>query len=261
MSKSQTRCVFCGGAPVTKGHIWPEWLGKYLPTGVTHHQSGVGEILTFESKAEGPIPKSRIRQGRAGSRKPRNTCLNCNGGWMSRLEQANIAALSKLIKGEPILLDTISQRLLASLLCLITIRVEFTDRQMQAVPADDRKILMTFGHPPLDTWRIWIANYSGAAPEDHWSRHFGMQVVSSPDQAFRPHKCNAQVTTMVFGKLCAHVVSSTVMPVPSGYHGIRLSALWPPHQLEIDSRYLGQLSDDDVIHLHEALPASIEAIE
>jgi hypothetical protein len=220
----------------------------------------VGEILTFEPKAAGPAPYKITRQGHAGSRKPRNTCIKCNGGWMSRLEQSNMARMSSLILGKPVLLTTMDQWLLSALLCLITIRLEFTDLEMQGVPVEDRRQLMFTGHPPFDSWRIWIAKFGGANPEDHWSRHFGMQVVSSPNEIFRPHKCNTQVTTMVIGELCVHLVSSSAMPVPRGYSGVVLTSLWPPSNFDIDSRLIPFLDDADVVHLHESFAASIKTV-
>jgi hypothetical protein len=150
------------------------------------------------------------------------------------------------------------QWLLSALLCLITIRLEFTDLEMQGVPVSDRRQLMTNGYPPFDTWRIWIARFGGANPEDHWSRHFGMQVVSSPNEISRPHKCNTQVTTMVIGELCVHLISSSVMPVPRGYFGIELTPIWPPTNLYIDSRAIPFLNDAEVVYLHESLAASIK---
>ncbi|MGY4428494.1 hypothetical protein ACVWWO_000971 [Bradyrhizobium sp. F1.13.1] len=219
-----------------------------------------GEILTFKYEGAGPARREKLRQGHTGSRKPRNTCLKCNGGWMSRLEQANIYTLSRLITGKSCLITPIDQWLLASLFCLITIRLEFTDVQMQGVPREDRFTLMLRGHPPFKTWRIWIAQYIGANPEDHWGRHFGLQMVSSPDDAPRPHKCNTQVTTMVIGKLCFHAVSSSVMGVPQGYEGVDIHQIWPTSNFDIDSRSLPVLDEAQVIHLHEALPASLKVV-
>jgi len=261
MSKPQKRCVFCEGVPATKGHIWPEWFGRYLPPKASHHQETVGEILTFESKADGPARRESIRQGHVGSRKPRNTCAKCNAGWMSRIEQSNIPVVSRLITGKPTILRPMDQWLLASLVCLITIRLEFIDREMQGVPVKDRHTLATTCSPPLDgSWRIWIANYSGEYPNDNWSRHFGLQVVSSPEQMLRPHKCNTQITTMVIGRLCMHLVSSSAMPIPLGYSGIKLTNIWPPHKFDIDSRFLPTLDEVEVVHLHEALPASMQTV-
>lgn len=177
---------------------------------------------------------------------------------MSRIEQSNIAQMSELILGRPVVLTPLDQWLLAALLCLITIRLEFTDRQMQAVPVEERKYLMRNGHPPFDTWRIWLAYYQGDRPEDHWARHFGMQVVSSPNAISRPHKCNTQVTTMVIGKLCVHLASSSVMPIPPGYEGVALSRIWPPPAGHIDTQFIEVLDDDEIVQLHESLAASLK---
>jgi hypothetical protein len=164
--------------------------------------------------------------------------------------------MSALISGQLVLLTPVDQWLLSALLCLITIRLEFTNLEMQGVPVADRRQLMSTGYPPFDTWRIWIARFGGANPEDHWSRHFGMQVVSSPKEIFRPHKCNTQVTTMVIGQLCAHLVSSSVMPIPAGYTGVELTAIWPPSDFGIDSRAIPFLEDAEIVHLHESFAAS-----
>jgi hypothetical protein len=131
---------------------------------------------------------------------------------------------------------------------------------MQGVPAEDRRHLMMMGNTPFNTWRIWIAQYDGEYPGDHWSRHFGMQVVSSPDHVLRPHKCNTQVTTMVIGKLCTHIVSSSVMPVPLGYDGVALTSIWPAGPFDIDSSLLPSITETEVVHLHESLAASMKAV-
>lgn len=87
-----------------------------------------------------------------------------------------------------------------------------------------------------------------------------MQIVSSPNDVPRPHKCNTQVTTMVIGKLCTHLVSSSVMPVSLGYDGVRLQRIWPPTNLNLDSRLLPPLNEVEVVHLHEALAASLKTV-
>jgi hypothetical protein len=228
----------------------------------THHVAHVGKLETFESKAEGPASQTIIRQGRAGARKPRNTCLECNGGWMSRLEQANMPTLTALILGRPALLRPADQWLLSSLLCLINIRMEFTNPEMQGVPAEDRKTLMTTGNVPLHTWKIWIARYHDDVDlEDHWTGQLGMQIVSDPAHNFRPHKCNTQVTTMVMGNFLAHLVSSTVYPVPAGYSDVNLTRIWPTASFDIDSEYMETLNRSEATDLHESLARSLKAIQ
>ncbi len=33
MANPQGRCVFCGGTPVTKEHVWSDWLDEVIPRG------------------------------------------------------------------------------------------------------------------------------------------------------------------------------------------------------------------------------------
>jgi hypothetical protein len=46
-------CVFCGGAPVTNEHVFPQWLNRYLPAGwvqqieQTRYSPGEYDITRF----------------------------------------------------------------------------------------------------------------------------------------------------------------------------------------------------------------------
>src|SRR5258708_255743 len=86
MSKPAGRCVFCGGTGLTRGHVWPDWLNKILPKTATHHEQETGKFNTFQTSVPGPEHSVRIGHGHARTRKPRNTCVTCNGGWMSLIE-------------------------------------------------------------------------------------------------------------------------------------------------------------------------------
>lgn len=259
MSKPPGKCVWCGNPSLTKGHIWPAWFGKVLHLDAPHHEQIVGEIRTFVPTMKKPPYSRKKRQGHAGSRAPRNTCGDCNKGWMSRLEQASIPIAAPLFLGQTILLQTFEQRILAALLCLITIRVEFTDRATMATPQEDRQWLKEKLEPP-PAWRIWIARYDGTESDRHWCRHHGMQIVSSPDESVGPNKCNTQTTTLVIGKLCAHLFSSTVFDDMFGYEGVHLTQIWPSLNLDIDWRHATSLSDAAILSLSEALVREMPSV-
>ena len=112
MSPSPGKCVFCGGGPLTKGHIWPEWMQQILPP-KKHHLQFTGQIASI---APGAPVKQRLRQGHAGQRKPRNTCSACNTGWMSNIERDAIPYASPLILGQPVSLEMASLRQVCDLL-------------------------------------------------------------------------------------------------------------------------------------------------
>jgi hypothetical protein len=258
MSKPAKQCVFCGKTGVTKGHIWPDWLSKVLPRVGTHNEQVVGAVHTFEPKMKGPEFKRVVRPGHAGGRKPRNSCADCNGGWMSRIEQRAKAYATPLIQGTTCALDERGQRALAALLCLITVRTEFAELNTISVSKEDRDWLREKMEPP-PLWQIWIARYIGTEPENHWCRHFGMQLVPSPDVKLETPECNTQTTTLVLGQLCAHAFSSSVFPEFSGYK-TPLCRIWPLAGWDIFSSALPRVADDDIISLAEALARGMKPI-
>src|SRR5215208_6388928 len=125
MSKPAGRCRFCRErGNLTKGHIWPGWVETILPPTAPRYTLEIGKFHTFVPRVKVPAYERRVKPGHAASRKPRNTCGKCNSGWMSRIEDATRPALTLIILGRSILLDTINQRLLASFLCLASMRLE-----------------------------------------------------------------------------------------------------------------------------------------
>jgi len=181
-----------------------------------------------------------------------------NGGWMSQIENNSKAYATRLIHGAEHILDPKGQKALATLLCLITIRVEFTELNTLSVTSDDRTWLRENLEPP-PLWQIWIARYIGNQLESHWCRHYGMQLVSSPDDHAGPGECNTQTTTLVLGQLCAHTFSSSVFPEFSGYKGT-LFKIWPISGFDINTAALPPVGDDDVVSLSEALARGMKPI-
>jgi hypothetical protein len=268
MSKPAGKCVFCGETGVTKSHIWPDWLDAYLPPRAENYLQTVGEVNTFLPTMRRPAIERRVGRGDARAKKPRNVCRSCNGGWMSQIESNAKEALIPLLQGLPFandaaahrfMLNAWGQRAIASLLCLITMRVEYTHMATQAATDQDRRwIRETLEPPPM--WKVWIARYVGDAPGAHWCRHYGLQLVSSPDELVPHHVCDTQATTYVMGQLCAHVFGSTTIPTFEGYTGQGLCCLWPLTGWDIDCRFLPAIKDKGVLSLSEALAREIPAI-
>jgi hypothetical protein len=249
MSQPAGRCAFCSSQrDLTKSHVWPEWLERVLPQTATHHEQIIGQFYTFTPQMEGPAFSRKTKQGHVATRKPRNTCLKCNGGWMRRIEEAVMLIMQPLLAGQPYPLNTFYQRLLASFLCLICMRVEATS--IRAIPSADRDWLMKHFEPPKN-WNIWIARYEGAQLIDQ--RYTAMQVASSPDVPRGIEHCNSQVTTLVIGQLYAHLFSSTIWSNFSGYRGADLTLIWPPQRFDVEAYNLPVITEADVPWLHETI--------
>ena len=259
MSKPKGKCAFCGKpGNLTKSHIWPEWCEAILPQAATHHQQIIGEFQTFKPTAKGPQYSQKVRPGHVGSRKPRNTCLTCNGGWMRLIEENTMPFLDLLILGKPHSLDLVEQQMLAALLCLVSMRLEVSWREgPKAIPQSDRDWLMEYPEPPPN-WKIWIGKHIGVNAIDQ--QHTPMQIASSPDISIGAEYCNTQVTSLVVGQLYAHLFSSTVWKDFSGYNGIDLVQLWPLKHRTILVQSLPTIFDQDVVPLHETIPRTVKQI-
>ena len=149
MSNPRGKCVFCGkSGELTKSHVWPEWTEAILPATATHHEQVIGEFATFIPKVGGPPQfqeaKRRVMSER-GNRVIRAKNAMASGCGISKKQLCHLFPI--LLLGRPCLLDTIRQRLLASFLCLVSMRVEFGSRGMRTIPAADRQWLMTRGEP------------------------------------------------------------------------------------------------------------------
>jgi hypothetical protein len=243
------RCVFCGGRGLTKGHVWPDWLNKILPKTATHHEQETGKFNTFETAVPGPKHVVKTAQGHARSRKPRNTCVRCNGGWMSLIEDHARSCATRLIFDLPQLMDLRDQDSIASLLTLIAMRLEFLG-DMRAISDEERDWLRYYREPSED-WKIWISSFGGDDGDEHWSRTYAAQLESEPTDKVGPEYCNVRVTTLVMGKLCAHLFYSPIIHF-RGYEGISLVQIWPRQNLYVDTSELSVMSGRDALFLHEA---------
>lgn len=227
MSTPQRRCIFCDGYPVTKEHMWPDWLRGYIPRTKTnfHSQSGI----LFRSSAD---TKTRLHSGDPHSMRVRWVCGPCNSGWMSRLQAQTKPILIRLLSGERYSLRKREQAMLATWITMFTMVAEYRLRpgELAAVTTEERKLFMETKRP-LSNWKIWI----GTIDDDSWRGryvHTTLPVYESTDPEKRSAAGvlipNTQTTTFVVGKLYVHVISSSVIEVEKQKISARLvERIWP----------------------------------
>jgi hypothetical protein len=207
---------------------------------------------TFEPTSKGPDFFQTRRPGSAAKRRPRNTCQVCNEGWMLQIEELAKPTVTKLLLGQRALLTWYEQRFLASFLCLVSCRIEASGA-MRSIPPEDRDRLRVYREPGPDWW-ISILRYEDADPHEYWAAFLGMQRQTLDDPTpFAAENCNTQVTTLLAGKMCAHIFSSTAWKGFRGYEGASLVQLWPQRNLHIDTGYMPYIDNSGVPFLHEAV--------
>lgn len=247
MSRPAGRCVFCGGSGLTKGHVLPDWLGKVLPRADGHAQFSGPELFeTFKPKPAA-TPERKDHQGDATTRRLRNTCLKCNGGWMSQIEDFSQHWAIPLILGRPLLLETCGQFALSALASLIAMRIEFMGPK-RTITQEDRDLLR-FSRTLSDKWLVWIAPYRDQKPSKWVYQHYAIQLSPMPESRPSPDFYDAHICTVVLGKLCLHSIYSHIRL--AGYGG--MAQIWPPISPYIDFGRAKPLTSNGVVLTHEAL--------
>lgn len=143
-------CLFCGGGPVTKEHVFSSWLDRVL----------VGDPWVEVAAAvdgDGRVRGNPRVMGSKLNATARVVCRSCNSGWMSQLEGAVAPILAPLIRGEPATLlpnDLIQVGRWVAKTAMID---EYADRgETKVFSPESREALMRNEFPPIDC-RIRLA--------------------------------------------------------------------------------------------------------
>src|SRR5215204_5005480 len=100
-------CVFCGGTPTTREHMWPDWLRRTAEIRQPFN-------YRIEQEANGVETRDISFTTPPFNQVVRAVCANCNGGWMSAIEASAKPILEDLIFAKGRTLDPDEQRKVAS---------------------------------------------------------------------------------------------------------------------------------------------------
>jgi hypothetical protein len=158
-------CFFCGGRPLTREHILPNYLsaGSTSPGEQTtlrkHHWDGSGP----------PTLEAKDVDGSFMQRKVKEFCEPCNTGWMSLLESDVQMLLLSLLIGDPIRINVLGQRAIARWAIKTAMVRGAADSLTSVHPVEDKAAIMSDAFIP-DGWSVWFASSSADLDFDrHWS--------------------------------------------------------------------------------------------
>jgi hypothetical protein len=110
-------CIFCGGRPLTREHVFSsEWLRALMP-GTTTFTSDFLRIDEERNVDRGTwVEKARSAGKKAASGSPfvRCACASCNNGWMQELDERAKPLLTPLALGESGTVSAAGLQLLAT---------------------------------------------------------------------------------------------------------------------------------------------------
>lgn len=217
-------CVFCGGLPLTREHVYPQWLQQF---------SAPRAYIQREGSHQGPFPQTVVRQNAMGqyvvvdevrgNRTPilhevtvKSVCATCNNGWMSTLENSIRGPLKKMADPPnpvPHLVDAQTRTLLAAWAhkCFLMydqyrdprdrvfVEEDFVAFKNSQRPPQTARIYMGITNSPISTFAMWHETHLlvldlEADPQtalatysrNMASSHLGVQGVYFIQQYFKP---------------------------------------------------------------------------
>jgi hypothetical protein len=209
--KKQRFCIYCGGAGLTKEHLYADWLGEHIPSRVDMH--GIHFVIVNPQTTS---ESSRIWPGDTHARKIRRVCGVCNSGWMSQLQEATKPYLLPMLKGETTTISRRAQKTVSAWATMFTMTSEFLGNsdEFVAIPQSQRDYVRLNRRTPRG-WRIWIGRYRWAKGVERWTHHV-MCLADDGEQRLAGDTSeppNTQTTTICIGNhLVIHVMSSAVGP-------------------------------------------------
>jgi hypothetical protein len=239
--KEQKRgeCIFCGGSPLSKEHIWADWLQDYIPRTFTKTAHNVSIVAESQSeKFKGKVN----RPGDPHSQRLRVVCESCNNGWMSDIQNRVKENLSKLVLGQPADFSPGARLLLANWAVMFTYIWEQAEPKLITSSQEERRSFMN-GLAPPPGWAVWIGSYSGSKWRGRsWRR-------SGYIEGLGQERVPVQSTTFTPGKIAIHTYSSLLMPVREKVFADdnHLYTIWPTAGSLL--AFSAPLSDEDVDQL------------
>lgn len=209
-------CIFCGGNyPLTKEHVFAMWLSLMLtpPPGKRYY-------LDWETDIE----KRPRRYPVTVDLQVKQVCENCNGGWLSQIEQTVRRIIKRMQEGATVLSQE-EQLILATWATKTAITLQYTKR-VPAVPVRRRKWLYEHQTPPPDTG-VWMATYTG----DRAIRGISQELFINQAETEATAHPNGQLVTFIIGSVMFIVITFYVKTTISIRYPPRLQehllAIWP----------------------------------
>lgn len=231
--KQSRPCIFCGGAGLTKEHLFADWLTELFP----HAEK---DRRTFGTTTEWPNFTLTAENGHSGAKKVREVCNTCNNGWMSRIDERAKPIAVEMIQAKPITVAPEDQKTLATWLTKVAMVGDNVEREGSRISQEHRNYLRERNEPP-PTWQVWVTSYGGW----RW-HHLRMEQLRSPFGL--PNRPKTYFTSSVvgMGTMLAVVVGHGAdgIKLEIGESGKQLQQIWPASQT-FDWPTEHDLSDED----------------
>jgi len=199
---------------------------------------------------------TRVRNGDPARQQIQSACIDCNTLWMSGIQGRTSSIALPFVRGEFPYLREARRTQLATWATMVTMNLEYWDRETVQVPQVQRTALMRDLAPPPN-WYVGITRYAGTRLDGAFY-HRAMRVIldelDGPEAISDAH--DAQATVFALGKTLFHTFSvssaegfSAAIEDPLTYgSAFGLRTIWPIDGGNIQAA-LHPYTDPDVANL------------
>jgi hypothetical protein len=221
-------CTWCGGSPLTREHVLPQWLARVLADAFPAEDGY--DVASICTTVEGQGPP-RTYTAPTPELVVKAVCKSCNTGWMSSLESEVRPFLEPMVRGESVQLDEGRQLALAHWAAKVAVLLEHYEDGITVLGARDLEQIVG-GHAPI-SFHIRLA----LRTEDHPSpfrlyltSHFAAPVGTTKDQADTRREANSFSATLGLGRVAVSVIGGTAVDNPDRWRsdGEFPLMIWPP---------------------------------
>jgi hypothetical protein len=235
--------MFCGGIPVTKEHLWPDWLRR---------ETRIREPFErrIEQETDGVETRDVIFMEPPFDRVVKAVCAACNNGWMSDVEAKAKPILLDLLYGKGGTLDRDDQHRLATWAALKACVFDALHPDGLGVPIEHRRRLYTYKKPAATGVAIWIGTYE-AFEVCHYA-HQDLKVARDGEPA--PGSPNIYISTITAGALIVQVAGSLMpdlafdeLPLEHLAPELRVTKIWPARTNTVDFAQDQRMSHETLV--------------
>lgn len=162
-------CAFCGKqGPMTREHVFGDWLKKVLRRGPNRTSQRLGSVQA--DRGRGFVTyQNDLSHGRAlGSTQVPIACHQCNSGWMGVVQNRARAPLTRLINDSGALVTEDELDAVVNWAVMTSMTAEYTNPELEAraIPQAERMELRAacLGQraPVLTGWLVMLGRYAGS---------------------------------------------------------------------------------------------------
>jgi hypothetical protein len=194
-------CIFCGARPVTREHVWPDWLRHTVTDEEAMEHTGVLEL-------RGRVTELFRYDDRPYKATANVVCVGCNNGWMGRGEEAAKSYLGGMVAGRGRELHQGGQAELARWALLKAIVFDYAaPKEGRSVNPELTAFLFRHREPPSQGCRVWLGAYGGDMPG---FTAMTALAVGTEEQSYTGER-NVWVRTIGVGPVVFQIFSTSVL--------------------------------------------------